>query len=318
MKIALIIFIFILAGLVAIEVGLRLIFGLGNPLIYVADAEIGYFLAPNQRVRRLGKLIAINQYSMRGDPIASTPSERTWRILLLGDSVANGAWWTDQGDTISAQMTNQLQKSLVQAKPENDRSLTVEVINASANSWGPRNELAYLQRMGSFGAHIWVLLMNTDDLFAAAPNSLAVGRDRNYPDKKPALALLELFQRYILPAPPVPAAPKEAGDPVDRNLEAIRQIEVLSQETNSQLLIAMTPLLRETGEPGPRDYELKARGRLLELTQTEGIPYLDFLPIFNNYEQPAQLYRDRIHLSPIGNELVSKTLSEAIKTSDRP
>lgn len=294
----------------ASEVGLRLIVGLGNPLLYVADREIGYSIAPNQQLRRLGKLIVINQYSMRGDPVAERPADGTWRVLLLGDSVANGAWWTDQTETISAQMTDRLQ-STWSGSPQS----TVEVLNASANSWGPRNELAYLRRMGCFGAHVLVLLINTDDLFAAAPSSLAVGRDRNYPDKKPALALFEVFNRYILPAPKVPAAPKETGDPVERNLEAIRQIKAIAQKSRSQLLVAMTPLLRETGETGPRDYEQKARARLLEFTQTEEILYLDFLPIFNAVEQPATLYRDHIHLSPRGNQLASQTLSEAIAQS---
>ncbi len=311
----------LLGGFVGVEVFLRLKFGLGNPLIYLPDPEIGYILAPNQQIRRLGNLIAINQYSMRSPVMEKSPPEGTWRILLLGDSVANGAWWTDQSQTISALMTNQLQATLsatlspgsTQRTSSNVKNIQVEVLNASANSWGPRNELAFLRRMGSFGARVVVLLINTDDLFAAAPSSLPVGRDRNYPDKKPALAWFELFTRYILPAPKVPTAPKEPGDPVERNLEAIRQIKLLTQESNSHLLVAMTPLLRETGNPTtPREYEQKARARLLEFTQAEKIFYLDFLPIFNSQEQPASLYRDHIHLSPTGNQLVSQTLCQII------
>lgn len=54
------------AGLgAAIEVILRVLLGFGNPLIYIADAECGYLLAPNQKVRRLGNRIEINEYSMR-------------------------------------------------------------------------------------------------------------------------------------------------------------------------------------------------------------------------------------------------------------
>ena len=309
MKLALIVFILIVGTIAGIEIALRGVLGLGNPLLYIADEEIGYLIAPNQKFRRLGNLIAINQYSMRSPAIEKNPPDGTWRILLLGDSVANGAWWTDGDETISAQMTEQLQETLLPGRTWS----TVEVLNASANSWGPRNELAFLRRMGSFGAHTVVLLINTDDLFAAAPNSLVVGRDRNYPDKKPVLALFELFNRYLLPAPSVPSAPKETGDVVEINLEAIRQIKVLTEENKTQLLVAMTPLLRETGEPGPRDYEQKARARLLEFTQREEIFYLDFLPIFNANQEPGALYRDHIHLSPSGNRLVSETLSKAIR-----
>ena len=91
----------------AIEVLLRVL-GFGNPLIYIADAECGYLLAPNQRVRRLGNRIEINEYSMRSGAIAPIPPPETLRVLLLGDSVANGGWWTHQTDTISEIMARDL------------------------------------------------------------------------------------------------------------------------------------------------------------------------------------------------------------------
>ena len=90
------------AGLsAAIEVLLRVLLGFGNPLIYIADAECGYLLAPNQKVRRLGNRIEINEYSMRSPAIAPSAPPETLRVLLLGDSVANGGLWTHQTDTIS-------------------------------------------------------------------------------------------------------------------------------------------------------------------------------------------------------------------------
>ncbi|QYO64944.1 hypothetical protein [Leptolyngbya sp. 7M] len=122
-----------MAGLLAsgllLELGLRL-FGFGNPLIYIADPQIGYLLAPNQRTRRLGKHIAINQYSMRSPNITATRPQETLRVLLLGDSIVNGGWWTDQSQTISALLQQQLQAQSLSYRQ-------VEVLNASANSWAP-------------------------------------------------------------------------------------------------------------------------------------------------------------------------------------
>jgi hypothetical protein len=43
----------------------------------------------------------------------------------------------------------------------------------------------------------------------------------------------------------------------------------------------MTPKQHEFGEPGLRDWEVKARARLAELVKSEKITYIDFLPIFN-------------------------------------
>ncbi len=312
----------LLAGLVGLlillELGLRLLFGFGNPLVYLADPDIGYLLAPNQKTRRFGNHIAINQYSMRSPAIAPTPAPATLRILLLGDSVANGGWWTDQTEIISEVLQQQLQPNL-----QGTRWQQVEVLNASANSWGPRNELAYLQRFGSFDAQIVVLLLNTDDLFATAPSSLQVGNDINYPEHKPPLALAEVLGRYLFPPTPNPdfkaklkAVQAEPGDRVGFNLAALQQIHSFVQSQGGQLLLAMTPLLRETtAKGGPRDYEQKARQRLLDFTGREQITYVDFLSSFNAVAEPETLYRDHIHLSSAGNQLVSETIQRSLQQS---
>jgi hypothetical protein len=305
-KVALIIILTVIAALfVMIEVGLRSLFGFGNPLIYIGDEQIGYLLAPNQRTRRFGNRIEINQYSMRGAPIEKTCSPSTLRVLLLGDSIANGGWWTDQDNTISSLMMRSLRAV------NNGKYQEVEVLNASANSWGPRNELAYLQRFGTFNAQAVVLLINTDDLFATAPTSLPVGRDRNYPDSKPALALVEVFERQIRKQKLIPelkAVQDEKGDRVGINLEAISKIQALTRENNCEFLLVMTPLLREIGKPGSRDYEITARQRLKDFTEAQQITYIDFLPTFNAIKEPKAIYQDHIHLNLQGNQLVKEKI----------
>ncbi len=285
------------------EVGLRLVLGLGNPLIYQADAKMGYILAPDQQVRRFDKHIAINHYSMRSPEIALKPAPDTLRILLLGDSIANGAWWTDQTATISALMEKQLQSSGVG---------NTEVLNASANSWGPRNQLAYLQKYGSFGSQIIILLMNTDDLFSAPPNPNIVGKDNNYPDRRPPLALVEFWQRYFGQDEPIPEVPKDKGDIVGINLAAVAEIYAHSLEQQAQFIIGITPLLREITED-PRPYEQKARLRLQQFTQDKNIAYVDFLATFKTIDPPTSLFRDTIHLTPQGNNIVTNNLTETVE-----
>ncbi|MDX2096454.1 MAG: SGNH/GDSL hydrolase family protein [Leptolyngbyaceae cyanobacterium bins.59] len=309
LELALIVLAIALVGLGALEIGLRWRFGFGNPLVYIPDEQIGYLLAPNQRTHRVGNLIEINQYSMRSpEPLCDRPDGAV-RILLLGDSVANGGWWTDQKDIIS-----EILRGLLDASPA---SGSVEVLNASANSWGPRNELAYLERFGTFESQVVVLVINTDDLFAIAPSSLPVGRDPNYPDRKPPLAIAELLQRYWLrPAlpPEVAKLQEEQGDRVGANLEAILKIGDRVNAQRGRFLLIMTPLLREVSASGPRDYEIKARQRLVEFTEEYRISYIDFLPIFKSAEEPSALYRDHIHLSPKGNRLVSETIGQVLQT----
>lgn len=294
--------------LIVLEVGLQFFYGFGNPLIYIPDEQIGYLLAPNQLTKRFGNRILVNQYGMRSYEIEKTVVPGTLRVLLLGDSIANGGWWTDQENTISSLMM----RSLSTLSSEFSH---IEVLNASANSWGPRNELAYIERFGTFDARIIVLLINTDDLFAISPTSLPVGRDRNYPDTKPPAALVEVWQRYFTKPKLIPeltALGQEKGDRVGKNLEAISKIHSIARANNAQFLLAMTPLLRETDEKGPRDYEIQARQRLSEFTKAEQITYIDFLPAINSHANPKTLYQDHIHFNLKGNQLINEHIVKVI------
>ncbi|MEM9803782.1 MAG: SGNH/GDSL hydrolase family protein [Cyanobacteria bacterium P01_D01_bin.56] len=304
MKVVILSVCFVIIGLILVELALRLLFGFGNPPLYMADDTIGYLLAPNQRLRRFGNRIAINQYSMRADNIELSRPINTLRVFVIGDSIVNGNWWTDQSETLSALLQNNLL---------HHRQQTVEVLNASANSWGPRNELAYLKRFGTFESQIVMLVINTDDLFGTQPTSLQVGKERSYPSKKPPLAILEIINRFKK-QPPIPGLKEiqnEKGDRIGKNLTAIQAIHSLVVAHNGKLLLAMTPLKREVLD-GPRDYEIVARQRVNDFVAAQQIPYLDFLESFQTYATPEALYRDHIHLSPTGNVLVTEALNNLI------
>ena len=302
---------FILLGiplilLVAAELVLRFGFGFGNPPLYVADDTMGYRLAPNQQVRRFGNRIRINEYSMRAGAIAPTPPDQTFRLFLLGDSLANGNWWTDQADILSQRIAHYLQPQLP------DGYSQIEALNASANSWGPRNELAYLKRYGTFDSTVLVLLLNTDDLFGTAPTSLQVGRDRSYPSRPFPLALSELLSR-VRKSQPIPGLQEiqdEPGDRVGKNIEAISGIHQHVTTSGSRFILILSPLKREL--PGPRDYEIEARKRLQSWAQSHQVIYLDLLQDFQQHPDSDSLYRDHIHLSPDGNEHVSRIIAQAI------
>lgn len=306
---------------IGVEVALRWRFGFGNPLLYLPDAEMGYRLAPNQSVKRFGNRIQINRYSMRSPEITPDRPAHTLRILLIGDSVVNGNWWTDQSQTVSEMLRQRLEGAIVnRAENHGDPIRAIEVLNASANSWAPRNELAYLQRFGTFQSQVVVLVINTDDLFATTPTPLAVGHDPNYPDRKPWFAIEEVMTRYLLPAPaPSPALKaitSEGGDRVGRNLEAIQQIHQLAQRNPARFLVIMTPLLREV-KNGPRPYEIDARQRLQQVIQQQSIEFIDALPSFQIHPQSDRFYRDHIHLSPIGNQWLSDQVAQWLhKTLD--
>ena len=292
-------------GVVA-EVGLRLTQGLGNPPLYIADRDIGYLLAPNQKLRRGGNLIEINQYSMRDREIELSKERGTKRIFLLGDSVVNGSWYTDQKDILSNLLANKLKTTKKQS---------FEVFNASTNSWGPRNELAYLKRYGLFDADSLILVINTEDLFSTRATSAVVGKSYSYPDKKPPLALIELYQLFIAPPRQILELEQlraQTQENIKGNLSAIAEIKAIAERANVKFVLVLTPLLKEFKE-GSTAEEQQARDSLQKLVTEENINYLDFLQIWSDFPQPEFLYRDRIHPSPQGNIKIIEQLSSVIE-----
>ncbi len=307
MKLFLISLLILLISVLTAEFLLKLIWGFGDPLIYIADDEIGYLLAPNQVTKRNGNLIKINKYSMRSEQINSSKTAQDLRLLLLGDSIANGGWWTDQDKTISSLLEQFLIK-------KNLGFNQVEVLNASANSWGVRNQLAYLQKYGTFSIDILILLLNTDDLFSSAPSPLNVGRSLSYPDKKPTFALQEFFKK-VLPSPTHPDLknlPQEKGDIVQLNLDALVKINDVTHKNKINFIVALTPLKREVLPPYSKDYELRARERLKNIIEEYDIEYIDFLPFFKEENNPESLYHDHIHLNGKGNDFVTKNIASTI------
>jgi lysophospholipase L1-like esterase len=126
---------------------------------------------------------------------------------------------------------------------------------------------------------------------------------------------VEVVQRYLLKQQPIPeitAVQNQAGDRVGVNLAAISQIHALTRQSNSQFLLVMTPLLREIGELGPRDYEITARQRLSDFTKTQQITYIDILPILNSTKNPKSLYQDHIHFNVSGNQLISQVIERSL------
>lgn len=312
MKLFVIISVLGLLSLVILELILRSRYGLGDPLLYKADDRMGYIIVPNQSVKRNGNDIRINRYSMRSDDLGDRKVRGERRFFFIGDSVVNGGWWTRQSETISERFKQQLQTS---ASANPTANPIISVLNASANSWSPRSELEYLRCYGTFDADFVIIVINTDDLFATAPTSLVVGRQSNYPDRKPLGAIGELINRYRLsklpPLPELQAVYNEEGDRVGKVLDALQAMHQIAKQNNANCLLVMTPLLREV-EGKPRDYELVARDRLLQFTKKEALPYIDLLEPFKAIDNAKALYQDHIHLNAAGNEAVSKILLSAV------
>jgi hypothetical protein len=165
--------------------------GLGDPPLYQADPTMEYLLQPSKTYSRFHNRFSINRYSMRADdfpPQKSSPDEL--RVIVVGDSIVYGGTRIDQSEID----TEILKRDLTE-----EFNRPVVVGNASAKSWGPPNELAYLKRFGTLDADVVLLELSSHDYADAPTFQPIVGVSAEYPDKKPLFALTDLFGSYIFP-----------------------------------------------------------------------------------------------------------------------
>lgn len=303
-------FYWLLAGVVlafiGLETGLRLGLGLGYPVLSMADSQTGYRFQPHQNRRRLGKKLQYNQYSQRSDFVTLPKPQDTFRVLMVGDSVLNGGTPIDQAQTISELLETQLASDYP----------TVEVLNASAGSWGIGNQLGYLRKFGFFDSDILILQIGTHDLVQPTSTGDRVGRDPNYPNRLPLLATQELWQRYLMPRVQRRFGWKSSGEiPTTPDLEAQFQAnmaylqEIITQARRQSLpvYVLYTPNWVDVLSPDPNPLY---KAEFLALLDRQQVPVIDLQNLWSSLPATTveAYFRDSVHLTVAGNQAIAKTL----------
>jgi lysophospholipase L1-like esterase len=306
--------IFIAAAFVTLEVTLRLIFALGRPPLSQADPDTGYRFQPNQNILHFGKRIKYNQYSQRSEPIAPEKPLGVVRILMTGDSVLNGGTPIDQAQIISELLKTRLSSS---QRP-------VEVLNASAGSWGIGNELGYLRKFGIFQSDAVILQIGTHDLTQHTSTSAAVRRNRNSPDRAPLLATEELITRYILPrlflltasnsSSPTPQVLKREDDKqFQQNMQQLQAMVNLVRAKQIPVFVLFTPN-REDLIPTPKTPKYKSQ--FLQVLKELQVPVFDTHTTWSSLPTTTvdSFFIDHVHLNEAGNQAVVDLISKELCT----
>ena len=169
------IFLFILT-----ETALRLCFGFCDALLFQPSDKYEYITQPNQDRHRFGARLMTNSYAQRSEEPDSTKTI----VLGLGDSIIFGGGWMDHDSLTTTLFSNET---------------GMQMLNISCGSWGPDNNVAYLQEKGTFGAKAMVLVCSSHDAYDGMSFAPVVGVWPNYPDKQYKLAIWELIERYVIP-----------------------------------------------------------------------------------------------------------------------
>lgn len=260
----------VVASLVGIAEGaLRLIWGFGTPVLYQWDADLEYRMVPNQSVTRFGKRIETNSLGLRSPECPATrQNDRELRVLVLGDSVVNGGSHVTQSDLA----TERLAARLTQVT---DRPVTL--INGSANSWGPANQLAFLRRYGTFDADIVVLVVSSHDLVDVPVHLAEAKAHPGAVYNQPWCALSEVaglaWARLVPASVPDPPSERDAGLAA-AGLAALGELLDELRARTPRLLVAMHWDREEQAAGTPR----AAHDTVLAVVREKGIATLELGP----------------------------------------
>lgn len=285
------------------EIFARIVLGLGTPPLSLMHPTIEYMFRPNQDVMRFGNRQLYNQWGMRSAPLPD--EEDSQIILVLGDSVLNGGSLTDQADLATTIATIE----------DADRFYA----NISAGSWGPANQLAYLQEFGTFNADAAILVLNAGDLHDLG--QFEPIDPSTHPLENPLTALGEAITHYLPRHLPSGISDWLRPNPIKHPYA--HPTIIMSGE---DYLVSLFALFSDTKIPtciiwheGIEEQPELAGARIRKLAAIYGIPIVETLTVFSrNGRNPREFYRDNIHINSAGQSLLVDLLRSCVNLASVP
>lgn len=293
----------------AAEAILRLGWGFGTPVLYEWDSRFEYRMVPNQAIRRFGRRIETNSLGLRCRefaPARTDPAEL--RVLVLGDSVVNGGSHVDQPDLCTARLERMLSERL--GRP-------ALVINASANSWGPPNEEAFVNAFGTFDADIAILVLSSHDLVDVPNNTAAAQAGSGNTFNRPLCALTEVagmaWARLVPTAMPSPPSEEDAV----RTAQSLTSLRALLTRLHAEVPHVAVALHWDREEQAARTPR-RAHRRLAEAVAEARLDVWDLGPSFVDAAASGQrvLMHDRIHPTDEGQAVLADELFRRLMLSE--
>ena len=171
------------------EIFIRLVLGIGNPILFKSHPTIEYEQLPSQNIRVFHNDIFINSLGMRSDELSFPKKENIKRIIIYGDSIIFGGNFLSNERLATTTLKRKL--NLINNK--------YEIGNISSGSWGPGNWLAHIKERGIYNADHVLIVINSDD-FYDVPNYQSINKNPRLPKKKPLFATIFFAKRYLFPS----------------------------------------------------------------------------------------------------------------------
>ena len=278
--------------------------GFGSPVLYVSDAQVGFYPAPNQTVKRYRGRIEINAFGMRGPQYPKQKGSGAFRVLMVGDSTLYGGSYIDQRQLYSRRLEQHLRKA--------SGGRPVEILPIGVNAWGPFHEIGYIEKFGTFDADLTVICLPTEDIYR--PHYGIEKVPFHDVQRPPRLALEELLTHLawrLRETETGPPSAEERSWNAQQGLEAYYRLARLLRIRGSEVMFEVLPSAQAgTGGPIPaaeaRDVE-----RLRSTAASAGSVSLDF-PAGLFRDSRGHIYWDGAHLDVDGHRLYADHLRDEV------
>lgn len=297
------------------------------------DPDLKYTMAPNQRLRVRSFEVQTNSLGMRGRDVAPEPPPGTWRILVVGDSVAFG-----EGLPVEKAFP-----ALLEQRLQAETHRPVEVLNGGVEGYNTLSELAFFRQVGVKLHPQTVILafnLNDWDQAPALDRRGILTRDPD-PRRRPSLAersellgvarvgLDQALARFRgSPA----SAPDERGflafdlavsairkhfwaDPKGDGLAEVEKglsgFAAEARERHIQIVVAIIPDGDQLHTDKP---DLRPQAVVRALCDRYGLPWIDLYPPF--LEAPDwPLFFNIMHPNGIGHEIIARELARYLESA---
>lgn len=240
----------------------------------------------------------------------------TYRVAVVGDSVAAGAGVGSYADTFPHLLGQELVGSGLQA----------EILNFGVKGYSTPQEVETLREKAlPFDPDLALLQWCVNDF--RGPPDLVLGRlmepERSAPSKSARLAnrwlarsaIWRFFYFRVGPGPRTPEEGKQILDrimasPENVSLGFSRLAELSAERGLPVLVVAFEP----RGQEWVKDYE-KAHAQVIELSERHGFSFLDLAPAFAECREGGEeLMLDGLHPNPKGHRCAAQAISAKVLT----
>ena len=300
------------------------------------DPDLKYTMRPNVALRVRSIDVKTNSLGMRAREVPFEPPADTWRILVVGDSVAFG-----EGLPVE-----QAFPALLEARLRADTQRPVEVLSGGVEGYNTLSELAFFRDVGVKlhpGTLVIAFSLNDWDRAPAIDPRGFLTRDPN-PQRKLSLiersellpvvlvAITEAYKRLRRRRDTTPADPR-GFSPFDLYVSSVRKafwasprgeglaeleagLSGFAEEARQRRLQVVVAILPDGDQLHTDKPDLNPQVNARALCERFHLPSIDLYPAFR--ESPEwPLFFDIMHPNAAGHAIIARQLAGYLEAPDR-